>query len=234
MLPLVLRVGYASPMTITLCIETSSAHCSVALSVGETVFKDTRLLQRTHNEHLLQMLDALYREAGLAPRQTELIAFGCGPGSFTGVRIGAAVCQAIAVASAASVVAVPSPQVYALNAYREVQVPFVLVSVRSRGDAFYMTGYQEHGSDVEMAHPTELVTTLPQWAREAPCVVGELPPWLPDSMRAAYVANVTPCSDVMVSFARQVHASGASVSAELALPMYIEGDSPWQPKATRP
>ncbi len=100
MLPPNPRVGYAGSMTNTLCIETSTAHCSLALAVGEDIFSQQRKLERSHNEHILPMLSELFASAGLSKQDIQVIGFGAGPGSFTGVRIAASVAQGIAMASA--------------------------------------------------------------------------------------------------------------------------------------
>ncbi|MEC8144879.1 MAG: tRNA (adenosine(37)-N6)-threonylcarbamoyltransferase complex dimerization subunit type 1 TsaB, partial [Pseudomonadota bacterium] len=82
-------------MTVTLCIETSTAHCSLALAVDGRVFSEHERLLRRHNEQVLPMLDRLYKQAGATPRDTQLIGFGAGPGSFTGVRIAASIAQGV-------------------------------------------------------------------------------------------------------------------------------------------
>ena len=66
-------LGYAGPMINTLCIDTSTAHCSVALAIGDAVFADTQRLERRHNQEIIPMLDALYQRAGLAVQDTELV-----------------------------------------------------------------------------------------------------------------------------------------------------------------
>ena len=91
-------------MINTLCIETSGPHCSLALAVDGQIYSRDELLQRSHNQYLLPMLDELFSAAGITPMQLELVSFGCGPGSFTGVRIAAAAAQAIATASNAKIV----------------------------------------------------------------------------------------------------------------------------------
>ena len=94
-------------MTVTFCIETSGAHCSLAVAIDEQIYAADRELRRTHNLHLLPMADELLQRVGLVPTDVELVAFGCGPGSFTGVRIAAAVSQALALAADAAVLDAP-------------------------------------------------------------------------------------------------------------------------------
>ena len=61
-------------MTVTLCIETSTAYCSLALADQNGMFCRHEKLLRRHNEQVLPMLDALYQEAGIAVRDTALLA----------------------------------------------------------------------------------------------------------------------------------------------------------------
>ena len=90
-------------MVNLLAIETSGAACSVALSLDGNRFSESEHVVKRHNEVLLPMLTALRERVSLdAAELAQLIdgvAFGCGPGSFTGVRIAAAAAQAIALAS---------------------------------------------------------------------------------------------------------------------------------------
>ena len=89
-----------------LALETSTEYCSVALwGDGEIDAREILAGQR-HSELLLDMVDALLRRHGLRPRDLDGIAFGAGPGSFTGLRIACGVTQGIAFGAELPVVGV--------------------------------------------------------------------------------------------------------------------------------
>ena len=73
-----------------LALETSTEYCSVALWQDGAVSERSALVGQKHSELLLAMLDELLQEAGVKLAQVDGIAFGAGPGSFTGVRIACA------------------------------------------------------------------------------------------------------------------------------------------------
>ena len=74
-----------------LAIETSAGIASVALRAdGHTVGEFTLQTKKTHSEILMPMVDALLHAANLQIQDVDLLASSGGPGSFTGVRIGAA------------------------------------------------------------------------------------------------------------------------------------------------
>jgi tRNA threonylcarbamoyladenosine biosynthesis protein TsaB len=79
-----------------LALETATELCSVALRVdGETRWRAART-ERGHGEHVLRMIDDLLLEAAMSLQQFDAIAFGAGPGAFTGVRLAASIAQGLA------------------------------------------------------------------------------------------------------------------------------------------
>jgi tRNA threonylcarbamoyl adenosine modification protein YeaZ len=80
---------------VILAIDTSTAACSAALfnSAGECVARRDELIGRGHSERLVPMLDEL-----LESRKADRILVGVGPGSFTGIRVGIAAAQGLAIA----------------------------------------------------------------------------------------------------------------------------------------
>jgi tRNA threonylcarbamoyladenosine biosynthesis protein TsaB len=86
----------ASPTVLAL--ESSTEHCSVALAVGEKMYVQRVQGVRRHAEHILPMVDQVLAQAGLFKKAIELIAFGRGPGAFTGVRLAVAIAQGLAFA----------------------------------------------------------------------------------------------------------------------------------------
>jgi len=101
-----------------LVLDTATDRCALACSVGGKVFENTRSIPRLHNKYLLEMLSELFDAAEINPRALSAIGFAAGPGSFTGIRISAAVSQALAVGADASVVPLSSSRLLAHAAKR--------------------------------------------------------------------------------------------------------------------
>src|SRR5437879_11854513 len=81
-----------------LAIDTSTDFCSVAASRGEALYARHERAGQRHAERILDMVDQVLVEARLEFAQIQGIAYGAGPGSFTGLRIAAGVTQGLALA----------------------------------------------------------------------------------------------------------------------------------------
>lgn len=81
-----------------LAVETSTEACSAALLIADEIHERFAISPQGHSNLILNMLDDLLAEADIALTALDAIAFGRGPGSFTGVRIGVGVAQGVAFA----------------------------------------------------------------------------------------------------------------------------------------
>lgn len=79
-----------------LAIDTATERCSVALIVDECVVERAAETPRGHADLVLPMVEEVLAEAGLTLRQLDGLAYGRGPGAFTGVRIAVGVAQGLA------------------------------------------------------------------------------------------------------------------------------------------
>ena len=121
--------------------ETSTEWCSVALwSEGEIAGVERHAGQR-HAEFILPMLDALLGRSGYAMDTLDAVAYGAGPGSFTGLRIACAVAQGIAVAHGFPVIGVST-----LEAVADASgAARVLVCLDARMREVYCGAYERAG-----------------------------------------------------------------------------------------
>ena len=105
-----------------LAIETSTTGCSAAILVqspsGSIVYESWKDAPRQHTDLILPMLDEVLEQANCTLLDIDVLAFGCGPGAFTGVRIATSVIQAISYAADIKVISVSSLAALAQGAYR--------------------------------------------------------------------------------------------------------------------
>jgi tRNA threonylcarbamoyladenosine biosynthesis protein TsaB len=218
-------------MTNLLAIETSGALCSVGLSVDGNRFVCREHVEKKHNERLLPMLQELAETAGLSRQQLldaiDIVAFGRGPGSFTGVRIAAAAAQAIALAAGADIVRVSSSEALAVSALATLEgAGGVISAIRSRRDLYYLAAYQrgeegpeQHAADALFEAASRFPPEFAAWP-----LVGERPDWWQGSYAEVPAAD----AQVLIEVALRMLAAGQTVTVEAGLPEYFNGDSPWR------
>jgi tRNA threonylcarbamoyladenosine biosynthesis protein TsaB len=101
-----------------LSIESASVTASCAVSDGENILGEYTLRhKKTHSEKLMPLIEELMEELGLKINDIDVIAVSEGPGSYTGLRIGAAIAKSMAYAAGIKIVSVPTIQSLAANIY---------------------------------------------------------------------------------------------------------------------
>ena len=125
-----------------LALDTSSDNCSCALNTGGEVLSRCERIPRRHAERLLPMVQALLAEAGMGLRDLDGLAFGRGPGSFTGLRIAAGVVQGLGRGAGLPVVPVSSLRALAQGAYRRQARERVLAAFDARMGEVYAGAFQ--------------------------------------------------------------------------------------------
>lgn len=153
-----------------LAIETSTAICSVALCVeiqGVRTYFDSTQSGQSSSNHILPMIDALLAEAELNAAQLTSIAFGRGPGSFTGLRVAAGVVQGIALAYDLPVIPVSSLQAMAQSAYQMYGCSMVLAAIDAHVQSFYCGNFvlqkDKNKSEMMTSILPEALIQVNQW-----------------------------------------------------------------------
>lgn len=136
-----------------LAIESSTLSCSVAFYDGLQVLEHTETVHKGHSQRILPMLDELLATAQCSMEQIQGLAYGRGPGAFTGLRMAAAVVQALAFAHDLPVVGVSCLAALAQGA----NYPRVLCALDARMGEVYWGVYQCDASGQWHLHAQEQV-----------------------------------------------------------------------------
>lgn len=124
-------------MANILALDTSTEACSCALSIDGAIAEVFEYCPRQHAQKILPMIHALMAKHELGFSRIDAIAFGRGPGSFTGLRIAAGVTQGIAFAAELPVIPVSTLAAIALDVYQSTTSPRVLSCLDARIDEVY-------------------------------------------------------------------------------------------------
>lgn len=227
-----------------LAIDTSSEACSAALQYsGDVRFRFTDQ-PRKHAELLLPMVNELLQEAGIRLNQLDALAFGRGPGSFTGLRIAAGTVQGLAFGADLPVAAVSSLQALAERAWREQGWQKVHAAFDARMGEVYWGSYERQADGLWRLQGDECVTVptrLLEAARisPAPGWSGAGGGWIHRAVLEPLVGPLQHCDATLLPhaldllpLARQAHARGEILSAEQVVPVYLRNDVAAKPAAS--
>jgi tRNA threonylcarbamoyladenosine biosynthesis protein TsaB len=153
-----------------LALDTATEACSVALLLDDRIIAREMEFERGHAEHILPMVDAVLVEAGVALSGVDALAFGRGPGGFTGVRLAASVTQGLAFAAGLQVAPVSDLAAVAQRALdMEPRVDRVLVCNDARMQEVYWGCFERgaHGlattAGLEHVGPPSTVELPAHW-----------------------------------------------------------------------
>ena len=224
-----------------LAIDTSTEACSCALGYKEEVLYRYTDIPRKHAEKVLPMIDELLAEAGITKQQLSGIAFGRGPGAFTGLRIASSVVQGLAFALDIPITPISTLQALAQRGRREYGYTQVLAAIDARMDELYWCffgvgegGYMAAQSDESISAAAAI--RIPQGivAVDSAClpdISGVGTGWQYVSQMPAPLNRVRSFQNNMYSHALDVLtlalpaiASGRQFSAEQALPTYLRNN----------
>lgn len=222
-----------------LALDTSTEACSAALLVDGRVLAHAEEAPRGHAELILPMVESLLSEAGLTLRGLDAIAFGRGPGSFTGVRLAASVVQGLAYGAALGVVPVSTLRAVALQAFAHPEgaaADHVLVCNDARMQETYWCAYRRGadglpealreeavGPPASVVRPT--VDGVARWIgagrglRAYPALTDLLP-----AVPPAALIDLLPQATAILELARPEVAAGRLRPATAALPVYLRDD----------
>ena len=209
-----------------LALDTATEACSVALNIDGEIIEHFEMLPRRHSRELLKMIEQLLASNNLKLAEMDALAFGRGPGAFTGLRVATAMVQGLAFAVEKPVIAVSTLQALAQEAFREHKAQSVLTAIDARMGEVYWGAFREQNGLMqpvmeESVVAPALVTCLEgddQW-------FGMGTGW---QFREEIAAEVTDCQveaypragDIAL-LAADSFAKGAAVPAEQAMPVYL-------------
>jgi universal bacterial protein yeaZ len=210
-----------------LALDTATEACSVALLRGGEKTHLAQFAQREHTKHILPMVDEILAKAGIMLHQVDALVFGRGPGSFTGVRIGAGIAQGLAFGAELPVIPVSNLAAMAQAAYAKYQAENVLTAIDARMNEVYFAQWQaqkvrsDFGEfldwqpiiDEQVCSPLKAIEQVAQQHHENAVLVGT--GW------AAYPE----LSDANLGKATEITLPSALYILDLALPKWFAGET---------
>ena len=226
-------------MTVKLlAIETATEACSAAVLIGDEVVERYQLAPRKHNELILPMCEQVLAQAGITLQELDAIAFGCGPGAFTGVRIAASVTQGIALAHDLPVASISTLENLAYQAEVE-NGELIMPAIDARMEEIYWAVYKKISAQ-QLELVEQEIVQAPSKVNVAETVsFGLGTGWgsYDDILRARVslsankiIADALPRAGVTVTLAKQKYLNKEMVEAAHALPVYLRNQVVHQKK----
>lgn len=225
-----------SNMPTLLAIESASQTCSVALLADEVLYEKISFTPNQHNELLLPMINDLLIESGKVLADIDAFAFGHGPGSFTGLRISAAIVQGLALSSDKPVISVSSLAVLAQSVFRQNGAKQVVTVMDARMGEVYWASYCLNKAGLMVLNGRELVCApaeIPKLdvtdfvaAGDGVCYQHEIQAVNP--MIHSWLTDCFATAQDVVTLAKAAYAKGDLLIADYAQPVYLKEEINWK------
>jgi tRNA threonylcarbamoyladenosine biosynthesis protein TsaB len=221
-----------------LAIETSAEPCSVALAEGASVVQRRQPAGAGTAERALSMIAQLLADQSVTLSEVDAFAFGCGPGSFTGLRVACALVQGLAFACDHPVIPVGSLRALAYGARRQrlLHDPHdrplrVMAAIDARMGQTYWAVYE--GAQAEhlvappaLAAPEQIAEQVARWrpqliAGDALRVFAQVWPAPDGTIR---MPDVVVEASMIAELARTELAAGRVIAARDAAPDYVRNE----------
>ena len=226
--------------TRILAIDTATEACSVALyNQGETL-AHFELCAREHTQRILPLVQQILAEAGLSLKQLDALAFGRGPGSFTGVRIGIGIAQGLSLGAGLPLLPVSTLQTMAQGAFRQTGADRVLTAIDARMGEVYWGEFTRDAQGVWSGEETEQVIKPEQLQLRADALAGRFATagtgWVayPHLLGESPVAELfdgkmlLPQAEDMLPLALRLWENGVRINPEEAEPTYLRNEVTWK------
>ena len=210
-----------------LALETANEQCSVSLvDETQTLYFQLDTRAKAQTQTILPMIEQGFAENQIENSQLTAIAFSRGPGSFSGVRINAAVTQALAWANDIPVIPVSTLQALAQAAYREAQLNEVTAVLDARMQEVYIASFKLDQNNIMQLVDEEKLLDYQQAAEyQKYTLIGSGSALI--KADAIEFQSITATAEDIATIARQNAIEKQWLSAELALPVYLR-DNAWK------
>ena len=218
-------------MTRILAIETSSDACSVAISDGEKDYSFHELMPRQHTEALIGVIDDLLNSASLDIKDLDAVAVGCGPGSFTGIRLACSTAQGISISQNIRGIVIPSLDILASSINRIKSAEKIVSIVDANMDRLYLAEYNYSGQLLENSELTSITRNAfnPEKYDKETFFIGEGCRLILDSIKevSSLISFEFPSALELLYMAKDKHSRKDTVASEQILPLYLTEESNW-------
>lgn len=237
-----------SSMSNILVFDASSSWCSAALSVNGILFSAAEMQPRKHAQLMLPMIEGLCQEAGIKPSELNGIAYGKGPGSFTGLRIAISVAQGLSLATGAKLYGISSLQALAWQGMKQLgQERIVAIMNAHMGEVFYgayakasdgMTCIIDDAlckpEDVELTPLLAENESFNDWVGAGDGFQFEAQ--LPESIQQLKLidSEISPLAESMMDLALSAWQQDEFTAAEYQQPVYLRDTVAWKKLSEQP
>lgn len=237
-------------MTRIIAIETATEACSAALLLQkddgqQTIFKRYKLAPREHTKLILPMLDEVLAEAKLELSDIDAIAFGRGPGAFTGLRIATGIAQGLALSVDKPTIAVSSLMAMAMSAHQQMiendthELMSIVVAIDARMGEVYWAEYAITNGKLalvgeeQLSNPTVIYEKTKTLMQTSPVVLigsgwdvylEDFQNDNPDSLSLNFIEGKFPEAEHVSQLALQAFEQGEIQSIEEAQPVYLRNN----------